>query len=73
MMPGTAAIALTLFDHDTPVWLDPAMAATSEVTKWLKFHTSAPVVDGLPRSAVFALIADTAAIPALERFSFGTQ
>ncbi len=23
MMRGTAAIALTLLDHDTPVWLDP--------------------------------------------------
>src|ERR1700755_2231740 len=43
MMRGTAAIALTLFDHDTPVWLDPGMAATSEVAKWLKFHTGAPV------------------------------
>ena len=44
MMRGTAAIALTLFDHDTPIWLDARMAATSDVAKWLKFHTSAPVV-----------------------------
>ena len=29
MMRGTAAIALTLFDHDTPVWLDQLMSATS--------------------------------------------
>src|SRR5215470_3598743 len=44
VMRGTAAIALTLFDHDTPVWLDAAMSATTDVAKWLKFHTSAPVV-----------------------------
>ena len=44
MMRGTAAIALTLFDHDTPLWLDPSMSGTSEVTKWLKFHTGAPVI-----------------------------
>ncbi len=44
MMRGTAAIALTLFDHDTPVWLDGRMSATADVAKWLKFHTSAPVV-----------------------------
>ena len=27
MMRGAAAIALTLFDHDTPIWLDPRMSA----------------------------------------------
>src|SRR3954464_3830470 len=43
LMRGAAAIALTLFDHDTPVWLDPAMAETSNVAKWLKFHAGAPV------------------------------
>ena len=44
MMRGTAAIALTLFDHDTPIWLDAAMSATPDAAKWLKFHTSAPVI-----------------------------
>src|SRR5947209_13236489 len=44
LMPGTAAIALTLFDHDTPIWLDGGMAATPDITTWLKFHTGAPVV-----------------------------
>src|SRR6201989_3577355 len=44
MMRGSAAIALTLFDHDTPIWLDPAMSESSDVSKWLKFHTSAPVI-----------------------------
>jgi alpha-D-ribose 1-methylphosphonate 5-triphosphate synthase subunit PhnH len=72
MMRGTAAIALTLFDHDTPVWLDPLMSATPEVTKWLKFHTSAPVVEDSTICG-FALIGDPAALPPLDRFAFGTN
>src|SRR5215471_20234390 len=44
LMHGTAAIALTLFDHDTPIWLDPLLSETTEVTKWLKFHSGAPVI-----------------------------
>ena len=72
MMSGTAAIALTLFDHDTPVWLDPLMSETSDVTKWLKFHTGAPVV--LDSSICgFALIGDASALPALDRFSLGSN
>jgi alpha-D-ribose 1-methylphosphonate 5-triphosphate synthase subunit PhnH len=72
MMRGTAAIALTLFDHDTPVWLDSAMSGTSEVKKWLKFHTGAPVIADSSVSS-FALIGDPRALPALERFAFGSN
>jgi alpha-D-ribose 1-methylphosphonate 5-triphosphate synthase subunit PhnH len=72
MMRGTAAIALTLFDHDTPLWLDPPMCETSEVTKWLKFHTSAPVIAD-PSICSFALIGDAAALPDLNGFSFGSN
>jgi alpha-D-ribose 1-methylphosphonate 5-triphosphate synthase subunit PhnH len=72
MMRGTAAIALTLFDHDTPIWLDPAMSRTSDVGKWLKFHTSAPVV-GDSSIASFALIGDAQNLPVLDRFSFGSN
>jgi alpha-D-ribose 1-methylphosphonate 5-triphosphate synthase subunit PhnH len=72
MMRGTAAIALTLFDHDTPIWLDPAMSQTSDVGKWLKFHTSAPVVSDSSISS-FALIGDAQNLPALDRFSFGSN
>lgn len=70
VMQGAAAIALTLFDHDTPIWLDPSLA-TSEVSKWLKFHTSAPVVSD-PSICSFALIGDAAALPSLSSFSFGS-
>ena len=72
MMRGTAAIALTLLDHDTPVWLDGRMSATADVAKWLKFHTSAPVVTD-SSIASFALIGDPQSLPALERFAFGSN
>jgi alpha-D-ribose 1-methylphosphonate 5-triphosphate synthase subunit PhnH len=72
MMRGTAAIALTLFDHDTAVWLDPAMAATSDVAKWLKFHTGAPVIADSSICS-FALVGDGGEPPELESFSFGTD
>jgi alpha-D-ribose 1-methylphosphonate 5-triphosphate synthase subunit PhnH len=72
MMRGTAAIALTLFDHDTPIWLDDAMSKTSEVARWIKFHTSAPVIADASISH-FALIGDPTTLPDLGRFSFGTN
>ena len=72
MMRGTAAIALTLFDHDTPVWLDPAMSGTSDVTKWLKFHTGAPVIADSSICS-FALVGEAVALPPLDRFAFGSN
>jgi alpha-D-ribose 1-methylphosphonate 5-triphosphate synthase subunit PhnH len=72
MMRGTAAIALTLFDHDTPIWLDARMSESSEVAKWLKFHSGAPVLDD-PSVCHFALIGNGSALPDLSRFSFGTN
>jgi alpha-D-ribose 1-methylphosphonate 5-triphosphate synthase subunit PhnH len=72
VMRATAAIALTLFDHDTPIWLDPGMSATSDVARWLRFHTSAPVIaDGSVSS--FALVGDARSLPPLDSFSLGTN
>jgi alpha-D-ribose 1-methylphosphonate 5-triphosphate synthase subunit PhnH len=71
VMHGAAAIALMLFDHDTPVWLDGAMS-TPEVAKWLKFHTGVPIVDD-PAIASFALVGDPRNLPALDRFAFGSS
>ena len=72
MMRGVAAIALTLFDHDTPVWLDENMSETMEVARWLKFHSGAPIVED---SSIchFALIGDGSALPELSRFAFGSN
>jgi alpha-D-ribose 1-methylphosphonate 5-triphosphate synthase subunit PhnH len=72
MMRGTAAIALTLFDHDTPVWLDEKMSGTTEVARWLKFHSGAPIVAD---SSIchFALVADAGTLPELDRFALGSN
>jgi alpha-D-ribose 1-methylphosphonate 5-triphosphate synthase subunit PhnH len=72
LMHATSALALTLFDHDTAIWLDPGLAATSDVAAWLKFHTGAPIVDD-PASAGFALVAEGASLPDLERFALGSS
>jgi alpha-D-ribose 1-methylphosphonate 5-triphosphate synthase subunit PhnH len=72
VMRGTAAIALTLFDHDTPLWLDPLMSEASDVVKWLKFHTGAPVIAD-PSICSFALIGDARSLPGLDRFAFGSN
>ena len=71
-MRGTAAIALTLFDHDTPIWLDSQLSVTPDVAKWLKFHTSAPVVTD-SSIASFALVGDPENLPGLDRFAFGSN
>jgi len=72
MMRGTAAIALTLFDHDTPIWLDSRMSAAPDVAKWLKFHTSAPVIADSSISS-FALIGNPRELPSLDRFALGSN
>jgi alpha-D-ribose 1-methylphosphonate 5-triphosphate synthase subunit PhnH len=71
MMRGTAAIALTLFDHDTPIWLGETMARRG-VTDWLKFHTSAPMTAD-SANASFALIGDGKTLPALDGFALGSN
>ncbi len=72
LTPELAALVLTLADHDTPVWLDSALAASGEVRAWLAFETGAPVVD-TPVTADFALILDLATATPLSAFAFGTD
>lgn len=71
LTPGLAAIALTLADAETPIWLDAALSASSDVAGYLRFHTGAPVVLD-PRVAAIALIADPVHCPDLGAFSQGT-
>jgi alpha-D-ribose 1-methylphosphonate 5-triphosphate synthase subunit PhnH len=66
---ATAAVALTLFDFDTPVWLDAGIAA-SEVPAFLKFHCGCPVT-AATAGARFGVVADAVAMPSLDDFDIG--
>lgn len=67
--PAAAALALTLFDFDSPVWLDSAAGnLNSEV--FLRFHCGCPVVEE-PRLARFALIGAASSMPRLAAFHPG--
>lgn len=72
MTPELAALALTLIDHDTPVWLDAALAAAPDVGAFLRFHAGAPIVAD-PAAAAFALIAEPRAMPPLAAFAQGSD
>jgi len=67
-----AAIALSLCDNDTPLWLDARLKQAPAVASWLGFHAGAPMTD-LPADAHFALVADPADLMALENFAQGSQ
>jgi alpha-D-ribose 1-methylphosphonate 5-triphosphate synthase subunit PhnH len=68
---GGAAVALTLFDQDSPVWLDGALAAEEDVAYWLRFHTGAPIVTD-PKQAMFAVLSDPEQAPPFDAFAVGT-
>jgi alpha-D-ribose 1-methylphosphonate 5-triphosphate synthase subunit PhnH len=63
---ATGAAILTLVDHETPLWLDPA-AKSAE--RWITFHTGAPIV-GVPDTACFAL---ALSMPDLANFALGSD
>jgi len=69
---AAAAVALTLADADTPVWLEAEMAKNEAVAGWLAFHTGAPLAQ-MPSDAVFAIASNPAHLPPLTGFALGTQ
>jgi alpha-D-ribose 1-methylphosphonate 5-triphosphate synthase subunit PhnH len=66
--PVAAAIALTLCDADTPVWLDEAVA---DAAGYLAFHCGAPRASA-PGEALFAFAGDPATLLPLDSFALGT-
>lgn len=71
MGPGAGAIALTLCDHDTPVYLSPALMEAG-VQGWLAFQTGSLLTEDRTEAA-FAFFEKGAALPALSTFSMGSQ
>lgn len=65
------ALALTLLDHETPVWLDPSLAAAADVSDWLRFYTGAPLVSD-PAHCAFALVGNAALAPEFSVFLQGS-
>lgn len=71
LCPAAGAVALTLCDNDTPVWLTPALAA-SALPGWLAFHAGATVTDDR-QAARFAFVEKGAMLPNPGLFAQGTQ
>jgi alpha-D-ribose 1-methylphosphonate 5-triphosphate synthase subunit PhnH len=70
-LSGTAAaVALSMVDHETPVWLDAALTQ-SRVGAWIRLQTGAPLTAD-PAQAAFAFIADPRRSPGFNEFSLGT-
>lgn len=66
-----ASTLLTLSDHDTTIWLSPALDVDA-VKGFVGFHTGATVVSD-PAKANFAFVALGDAMPELARCNLGTQ
>jgi len=63
---ATAAVLLTLVDHETPLWLDASAAPARD---WLAFHCGAALVQD-PNAAYFAV---ALSLPDLSQFSAGSH
>lgn len=67
---GMAALALTLCDGETPLWLQPELR-TEALHTYLRFHCGAPLTED-PALAAFAFIASPLTMPLLSAFSRGS-
>lgn len=72
LTPELAAAALTLADHEAPLWLDSQLASCPAAIEYLRFHSGASVV-AEPAQAAFALISKPAECLPFESFALGTS
>jgi alpha-D-ribose 1-methylphosphonate 5-triphosphate synthase subunit PhnH len=71
LTPAAGAVALTVLDFETPVWLDGALAQADAVSGWLRFHTGAPIVSEAS-AAAFAFVGEPARLPDFSSFALGS-
>lgn len=66
------AVALTLCDPDTIIWLDPSLAGHGPVHQWLSFHCGSRITTD-KAEAQFAIVAEARHLPGLSDFAQGSQ
>lgn len=71
LSPAQAAIALTLLDHETPVWFAPSIAKSS-VNAWVAFHSGATCTQ-IMSDARFAFLGKADPLPDFIGFEQGAQ
>ena len=65
---AAAAVALSLFDFETPLWAD--LRADSGAIQWLRFHCGCPLVED-PAFGRFGLITMSRKMPGIDQFHPG--
>jgi alpha-D-ribose 1-methylphosphonate 5-triphosphate synthase subunit PhnH len=68
---GAAALALTLCDQDTPIWLDARLRAAEQVVSWLRFHCGSTIADD-SQTAAFAFVSTPSELGPFDLFHPGT-
>jgi alpha-D-ribose 1-methylphosphonate 5-triphosphate synthase subunit PhnH len=68
---GLAAVALTLLDEASAVWLGGALARDADVCAWLAFHAGARRADAVIAADFVIAAPDT--LPPLESLALGTE
>ena len=71
MLGSAAAVALTLCDFQTPLWLAPELR-TERVIHYLRFHTGAPITED-PAKALFLFAVAGDRLPAHDLLLQGTH
>lgn len=66
-----AAVAITLCDFQTPVWLERELR-TPAIEHYLRFHAGAPLTQ-IETDAAFAFVDALYGVPGLSKFSKGTH